>query len=155
MSNDPSAFKEHYQKYHGTTFNYSCEPCDKKFKTKRQYTDHQRNSHRFNFTCEICGKKYKLKPLYEGHMNLHKGIRPYPCHFCGKAFTLENNCNAHMAKLHSTEYAEFRSKKQSAKEEKRHALYGINKIFYNFESITGKKKKKRIRGHSDSERDPD
>merc|ERR1712179_27105 len=117
FTNNRDSFKNHVETHGGNRF--SCHICDKKTNSSRKLKCHIQNSHikGYKYTCEICGAKYRSINGFEGHKNLHKGIKPFECHFCGKAFTLFVNCDGHMKGLHKKEYEEYKQKKKSEKEE--------------------------------------
>ncbi|XP_055542040.1 gastrula zinc finger protein XlCGF8.2DB-like isoform X2 [Wyeomyia smithii] len=54
---------------------------------------------KYNGTCELCGKRIATDRM-EGHMNGHKGLKPYVCDICGLRSNCKLNMRAHMARNH-------------------------------------------------------
>ena len=54
------------------------------------------------FVCTECPnlKGFRFKQQYEIHMNIHRGIRPYACKYCKKAFTDKANMRMHERSSH-------------------------------------------------------
>jgi len=49
-----------------------------------------------NFPCEQCGQCFRKKSKLDAHASFHKGLKPYQCKQCMKAFSLEENLKQHM-----------------------------------------------------------
>lgn len=59
--------------------------------------------------CPVCGvhfsgkyHKYNLKR----HLDIHRGVRPFPCQHCGHQFNRRHNLDRHMERVHSVGTAE-------------------------------------------------
>ena len=81
-----------------------CDECGKLFKGPFYLYQHKRNLHSDSkdrlFQCNECEKGFTVRSTYEGHMNMHKGIKPYHCSFCvGQFQNLSNKLN-HIKKIH-------------------------------------------------------
>ncbi|KAK3924744.1 Zinc finger protein 543 [Frankliniella fusca] len=83
----------------------SCHYCAEKFVHTASLTRHVRRAHdsRYvpnkkregeNIECPICHLVF-LKASLAGHIKIHGGERPYPCHICGKDFTTKWNLQTH------------------------------------------------------------
>ncbi|XP_055295739.1 zinc finger protein 62 homolog isoform X2 [Sitodiplosis mosellana] len=46
-------------------------------------------------TCEICNKRIVCRTGLKYHMNIHRGLKPYVCDVCGRAFSDKRNRNEH------------------------------------------------------------
>lgn len=83
----------------------SCHYCAEKFVHTASLTRHVRRAHdsRYvpskkregeNIECPICHLVF-LKTSLAGHIKIHGGERPFPCHICGKDFTTKWNLQTH------------------------------------------------------------
>ena len=75
----------------------SCSICNALFKTHTGLRQHMEVKHSVNpsLRCNICGKIMYNKTNLEGHMNRHKGIKPFSCSVCGKTFSYKQSLQAH------------------------------------------------------------
>ena len=80
----------------------ACNVCGKPFTKEMHLRTHIRVVHKkqFKFNCTLCEKGFVSKPDMEGHMNTHRGIRPYACHYCASAFSYRKHLTAHMRSKH-------------------------------------------------------
>ena len=92
-----------------------CETCGRKFKNKLYLNLHQKTVHTENkdklFQCDQCEKGFMTKITYEGHMNMHLGIKPYECEFCGCKFQNISNKLAHLRKIHPEHHVTLKTRK--------------------------------------------
>ena len=53
--------------------------------------------HLKSFVCTECPKPkgFRFKPQYEAHMNIHRGVRPFACKYCGTTFSDFSNKRMH------------------------------------------------------------
>ena len=84
------------EKIHSTKL-YTCEKCDKTFKSPHYYKRHQIDYHKLpDKKCDICGALFKLPRSLKAHVEVvHKGIKNHKCHKCGKAFYVEKDLRRH------------------------------------------------------------
>ena len=79
-----------------------CDQCDRMFKNDFSLRRHKDNIHKSSqdkqYKCNQCGKGFSQKVVYEGHMNMHLGLKPYKCEFCGAAYQNQSNLLAHKRK---------------------------------------------------------
>ena len=80
---------------------FECEKCEAKYKSKPALEYHistfhegKKLKHRSrqikekNFTCDQCGYKAERNDYILKHIAaVHEGLRPFPCHICGKTFS--------------------------------------------------------------------
>ena len=52
------------------------------------------------FKCDFCGKIFAKKIRLEDHVNVHKGLKPHICGFCGQGFACRANKCAHVNSAH-------------------------------------------------------
>ncbi|KAG0710083.1 Zinc finger protein 418 [Chionoecetes opilio] len=85
---------------------FSCDKCEKKFKSKAELINHQRihrpSEERYTHCCEVCGKRFTQKANLDSHLRLHTGNRPFSCEFCGKCFSQRGNLEEHR-RIHTGE----------------------------------------------------
>merc|ERR1712243_252589 len=117
-----SAMKKHiasHQRSVNADTNLKCDQCDYVGKTVGYLTRHMFDDHDHNaFFCHLCGKKCKgkngithhmdlnhstekgfdTKKTLEGHINMHLGLKPHKCEFCGQGFQNSSNLRAHKRK---------------------------------------------------------
>ena len=75
-----------------------CESCGKKFSSKAGLKFHINKVHLSvaNFECPICKKLFQTSTDFDGHMNAHKGYKPYSCPTCIKSFSYRSSLTSHM-----------------------------------------------------------
>ena len=86
-----------------------CTECGKLFKGPLYLSRHMKSIHsdpkERPFQCKDCGKGFTIRATFDGHMNMHRGIKPYDCSFCGTQFQNQSNKLAHLKKVHAELYA--------------------------------------------------
>ena len=68
---------------------FSCEICEKKYRTEKDLLKHKKSSHIDLRTCDICGASIRGgKGALKDHIKTHEENRerPYSCETCGKSF---------------------------------------------------------------------
>lgn len=86
-------------------FQYECDLCQKRCKTKQGITSHIEKLHlkifklgsRETFICtyELCKRKFFCKIKYDGHIRAHEGKNPYQCDVCGAVLATSRNLKRH------------------------------------------------------------
>lgn len=52
----------------------------------------------FNFCCEVCGSRFKTKHYMLGHMKVHSEIKDFECNVCQQKFKRSGQLTKHMRK---------------------------------------------------------
>ncbi|XP_041470878.1 zinc finger protein 431-like [Lytechinus variegatus] len=102
-----SALNNHQDEHTGLK-PIKCEICGKGFRVKKAVAAHRRRMHQERpkrFFCSVCDKGFCDKANLIKHERRHKGIRPYVCLECGKAFTGNAALTAHKKALHTEKKA--------------------------------------------------
>ncbi|XP_068711466.1 zinc finger protein Xfin-like [Montipora foliosa] len=60
----------------------------------------QMNSEHNRWRCMHCDRSFKSQSSLHFHKNIHKGLRPFICNICGKAFTRPSSRNRHYLSFH-------------------------------------------------------
>lgn len=88
---------KHMNMSHGVCV-YPCHSCDEIFGSSRMLCQHKKSQHWdgvVQLECSQCGKTFTTALNLRGHMNMHKGIRPYKCLKCGEAFAYSQSKHRH------------------------------------------------------------
>ncbi|KAH9510191.1 hypothetical protein Btru_043712 [Bulinus truncatus] len=88
---------QHMSLKHGVTL-YQCEICHEHFGSTRLLWRHKKTIHGVasgHQSCPICGKQFTRVFNLRGHMNMHKGARPFKCSKCGQAFAYSQSQHRH------------------------------------------------------------
>lgn len=69
---------------------------------KKQYfkQNRVRNGLRYDVRCYVC-EAVVARRRFDGHMNRHKGLKPYTCAHCGERFPCRQNLIHHTARNHA------------------------------------------------------
>ncbi|KAL9692141.1 hypothetical protein quinque_000153 [Culex quinquefasciatus] len=69
---------------------------------KKQYfkQNRVRNGLRYDVRCYVC-EAVVARRRFDGHMNRHKGLKPYSCAHCGERFPCRQNLIHHTARNHA------------------------------------------------------
>uniref|UniRef100_A0A8D8ACB4 Zinc finger protein 497 n=1 Tax=Culex pipiens TaxID=7175 RepID=A0A8D8ACB4_CULPI len=69
---------------------------------KKQYfkQNRVRNGFRYDVRCYVC-EAVVPRRRFDGHMNRHKGLKPYPCAHCEERFPCRQNLIHHTARKHA------------------------------------------------------
>lgn len=74
-----------------------CKMCGTTFHSNGGLHKHIRQQHlaKHTYVCEICGQGFNIKGNYVGHMNKHKGIKPFRCSDCGQSYSHKGSLQRH------------------------------------------------------------
>lgn len=80
-----------------TTTSYTCDYCQKEYKTRRLISQHIYHVHSGQkaYKCNFCSKIFRHKVQRVDHENIHTGRRPYQCQFCPKSFLNRRSIRRH------------------------------------------------------------
>ncbi|XP_055311604.1 zinc finger protein 25-like [Sitodiplosis mosellana] len=83
---------------HTQQFDYVCDQCGWKFRTKGNLSNHLVTTHGNirPFSCKQCDKRFKTKAQMEKHFKRHDDSKPVECNICKKRFRNTSNLNVHM-----------------------------------------------------------
>ena len=83
--------------------------CGKGFPSEESLSTHTRSHVKTRlppkkFLCSVEGCNYRtdIRQRLDGHLNVHKGVKPYKCQTCGKGFTHIINVRNHERYAHSS-----------------------------------------------------
>ncbi|KAJ3650760.1 hypothetical protein Zmor_016840 [Zophobas morio] len=85
--------------------NFTCDHCDRTFKTSTQFVAHTTKDHKLDaktvkpFGCSLCPKHFASAANLSQHLQYHKSERSHVCTFCGKGFKTRSDLAIH-EKLH-------------------------------------------------------
>ena len=97
------SLQTHIKITHEKIKRFQCEVCKKDFSVLCNLNRHVRMVHnKEKSECEICGKMLSdFSPRrIESHMNMHKGLKPHKCKFCGQGFADNSNKLNHEKSVH-------------------------------------------------------
>ncbi|KAK7480248.1 hypothetical protein BaRGS_00028524 [Batillaria attramentaria] len=77
-------------------------PVRSSYRQKHLLVLHERSVHAKEkaFACIVAGGRSLNRSRWIGHMNMHTGVRPYPCDQCGRSFKRGEHLKQHR-RLHS------------------------------------------------------
>lgn len=83
---------------------YSCEICNKQFRTAAFLRRHIVCFHEKvrSYQCEICGRSFSEKRNVDDHRRTHTGERPFICETCGKSFAQRSSMKIHWKQVHES-----------------------------------------------------
>lgn len=77
----------HINTVHSDVKPFSCDQCQRTFKTKRILKSHlQVHSDDKRHACEVCGKRFHRKESLSLHSSVHTGVLAFTCEYCHKGF---------------------------------------------------------------------
>ena len=82
---------------------FKCDVCGRGFRVNKAMYQHKRRMHqerKMRFFCSFCNKGFADKGGLTKHEYRHKGIRPFVCMECGKAFTVKYSLQLHVRNVH-------------------------------------------------------
>jgi len=93
-----------HMRIHTRSYDFSCDVCDRKYRTEGEMLRHKKCSHLDVRTCDICGACIKGDNTLKQHMLTHSEQRKrlFPCDECDKSFFVASSLKKHK-KTHSDE----------------------------------------------------
>ncbi|XP_025093324.1 zinc finger E-box-binding homeobox 2-like isoform X39 [Pomacea canaliculata] len=75
-----------------------CVGCGHGFHSFGGLYNHIRQQHlsRHTYICSICSQGFNIKGNFIGHMNKHKGIKPFRCSNCGQSYSHKGSLQRHL-----------------------------------------------------------
>lgn len=99
-----SGLNVHLKSIHSDSRPYSCNFCQKAFKTKPHLKIHQIvHSESYQYKCDVCQKAFKSKQALRIHQTVHSSVRLYHCKNCHKTFKTMHCLKSHQI-VHSESY---------------------------------------------------
>jgi uncharacterized Zn-finger protein len=88
--------------FNNSTLKYTCEICDKSFKTQNILRQHLRiHTGDKPFQCSICSKCFSQMASLKYHLATHSDDRPFKCDYCTKSFKLKPPYKKHIKECRS------------------------------------------------------
>lgn len=99
-----SKFLQHSYRHISTKF-FSCDVCNKFFKSKSALNVHINVHNGTIFQCDVCQKEYPYKPSFDAHMRQYSNTPFYPCSKCERKFHIKNDLILHLARDHKNNFS--------------------------------------------------
>ena len=88
-------------------YNFTCSYCQKKFKSKKELTNHVDRQHicLIKYYCPdpFCPKAYTTKDSYRLHVKRNHGEKKYKCKECDIFYGVNGDLNLHILRKHTTD----------------------------------------------------
>lgn len=75
-----------------------CLSCAKGFIDEVSLDKHLQSHSLRQHECDVCHKRFVVAAQLKNHYNIHTGVKPYPCPYCGKMFSHAGNLVTHTKK---------------------------------------------------------
>ncbi|XP_025093318.1 zinc finger protein with KRAB and SCAN domains 1-like isoform X34 [Pomacea canaliculata] len=77
---------------------WQCVQCDHICHSQTGMYNHIRQSHRkaFTYVCDKCSQGFVVRDNYIGHMNKHRGVKPFSCQECGSRYFCKSHLQRHI-----------------------------------------------------------
>ncbi|XP_067635456.1 zinc finger protein 227-like [Eurosta solidaginis] len=86
-----------YKHIRGKNYQYPCNICGKRFKTKWDLRQHKRiHSDEKPHKCDFCEMRFATPAAVREHLRTHTGEKPYKCKYCDRCLTTKHNLNKHL-----------------------------------------------------------
>ncbi|XP_076319019.1 uncharacterized protein LOC143229983 isoform X4 [Tachypleus tridentatus] len=79
---------------------FSCEQCNKAFKSTSQLKAHRKIHEEGQYLCNNCARRFKTKSHLQRHEVVHLGIKPFSCHLCSYSCNVKGNLTKHIRTVH-------------------------------------------------------
>ena len=91
-----SSLKRHESSHFTNIGDYSCEECERQFKTQRSLNNHKRMHKGAKYKCHNCNKEFQLKSSLNAHLVRHLTDKPFGCQFCSSSFKQSSDLKNHL-----------------------------------------------------------
>ena len=102
--------KRHIKQSHGEKKKYTCNICGQQVFRLGKHIKYHHPEQDVRFTCEYCEKSFKTKAQLGRHVNIHTGVKE-ACPFCSHKSSTRGNLFMHMKSLHPDLYEDYRQQR--------------------------------------------
>ncbi|XP_052770427.1 zinc finger protein 236-like [Mya arenaria] len=96
------SYDEHRKTVHSSDRSFTCDICNKSYKSERVLKIHKLRHGPANEICPVCGKSFRLRSEVKHHMRRHQNDRRIQCESCDKVFYRNSELKNHQ-RIHTGE----------------------------------------------------